>query len=126
MRAPLIVSSLAALATLAFVFAAEAGDAFATYYGNTIIAKNAKGDTERRSLAADHTFVGANTDGTPVKGTWQMKGGDQICYTVTEPAPKAGQANPTCTAFAPHKIGDTWTENRGGESWSVTLQTGGK
>lgn len=126
MRATLIVAGLAALGGFTLVFAAEAGDPFATYYGNTIIAKNAKGDTERRSLAADHSFVGANTDGTPVKGTWQMKGGDQICYTVTEPAPKADQANPACTAFAPHKIGDTWTENRGGESWSVTLQTGGK
>jgi hypothetical protein len=117
-----IAACLATLGVLVNVTAA-AGDPFATYYGNTIIAKNAKGDTERRSLAADHTFVGANIDGTPVKGTWQMKR-DQICYTIAEPAPKTGQVNPTCTGIAPHKIGDTWTETRGGESWSVSLQTG--
>jgi hypothetical protein len=125
MRAPLI-AGLAGASAMALAFAAEASDPFATYYGNTIIAKNARGDTERRSLAADHTFVGATADGASIKGSWRMMGTDRICYTITDPAAKANAANPECTAFTPHKIGDSWTENRGGEAWTVTLQTGGK
>jgi hypothetical protein len=102
----LIAAGIALAATTALAFADD--DMMTSRYGNTVIAKSAKGPEVHLYYNADHTFTGKVIGmNYPLKGTWEMKGGDQVCATY-DPAPP-GMTNPVCSHLDPHKVGDTWT-----------------
>jgi len=82
-------------------------DVMASRYGNTTIAKTAKGHEVHMYYNADHTFTGKVVDvGFDLKGTWTVENG-LLCRTY-DPLPPM-TTNPDCQPVAPEKIGDTWT-----------------
>lgn len=98
----------------AFVFAVPAAafagdDVMASFFGNTVISKNAMSEAHIH-YKADHTFDGSASSmmgSMDLKGTWKIDDKGQLCRTYDTPPP--GVTNPLCTPIAAHKVGDTWT-----------------
>jgi hypothetical protein len=103
---------------------ALAADPLASFYGNTLLAKDKDGNVTKIWYSPDNTFKTAMGD-QQTKGTWEMKG-EEVCVTQTEPAPAADQQNPFCfTESEARKVGDTWTVNDpDGNPITLTLQSG--
>lgn len=55
-------------------------------------------------------------------GTWALNDKGEICRTYNTPVP--GMPNPTCIAWAAHKIGDSWQITVNGRTSEVTLVAG--
>lgn len=109
------------VAFLAFTsFASAAGDPFATYYGNTVVVANAKG--ERSVLInEDGTYSQKLPDGTTATGKWAIDG-DKGCFTADNPAP---DAKPYCVATETHNVGDSWNLTApDGTAEKATLKAG--
>jgi hypothetical protein len=105
-------------------FALAADDVMAGYYGNTVISKGAMGESHIH-YKPDHTFNGSASGmmgSMDLKGTWKIDDKGQLCRTY-ETAPP-GLPNPLCTPVEPHKAGDTWTMQMGGQSRTITLVSG--
>ncbi len=115
---------LAGVAAVLISGAALAADPLATYYGNTVVITDAKGQMGRSLINPDHSFVSYQPDGTPVRGIWETDG-KQICYTVTAPPPPQGQQAPrVCRPLVSHRVGDSWTITQNGQNWTATLRAG--
>jgi hypothetical protein len=101
-----ILGAAALLASTSFVFA---DDIMAGYYGNTVIAKGTLGESHVH-YKADHSFDGSGSSimgKMDLKGTWTLDDKGQLCRTYDTPPP--GVSNPLCTAWAAHKVGDSWS-----------------
>lgn len=116
---------LGAAALLAFSTAALAGDdVMAGYYGNTVVAKGAMGESHVH-YKADHTFDGSASSmlgSMSLKGTWKIDDKGQLCRTYDTAPP--GVPNPLCTPVDPHKAGDSWTMTMGDQKRQVSLVQG--
>lgn len=79
-------------------------------FGNTLVAKNAKGEEAKLWYNADGTFTGKQYDGADSKGTWAQKEDGSICLKRTEPALKADEPAELCAApdTTERKVGDSW------------------
>lgn len=95
----------------------------ATTYGNTLIVKGA-GPESHTHYNADHTFDGIAPEyNYPYKGTWEIAADGRLCRTFNPEVPTV--TNPDCTAFAPHAVGDTWTETTAnGAAATIALVAG--
>lgn len=117
---------LAAAAAMLIAAPAYAGDeAMAGYIGNTVVATGGMAETHAH-YKADHSFdiVGTMMGmSRTYQGTWEFKG-DQLCRTYTGDLPPGLPSNPLCTAWAPHKVGDSWTMTQGGQTRTLTLKAG--
>jgi hypothetical protein len=83
--------------------------AMSSFFGNTVIAKSAMGESHTH-YKADHSFDGSASSmmgSMQLKGTWKFDEKGELCRTYDTAMP--GMPNPLCTAFEPHKVGDTWT-----------------
>lgn len=90
-----------------------AADPMAGYYGNSVVVIDAKGLESHVYYNADHTFTGiAPAYNYKFQGTWELKDG-QLCSTFNPVPP--GVTNPSCSPFAPHVVGDSWTSADGGK-----------
>ena len=117
---------LAFLPGVAAAFAATAAladDPLAVYYGNTIVFSTPKGEMGRQLVNPDHTFISYQPSGLAVKGTWAVNN-NVVCYTRTDPAPRANEQGTVCRPLRPHKVGDSWTINQNGVTMNVTLRAG--
>ena len=103
----LLIGAAAILGATAFAYAGD--DVMANYYGNTVIGKSAMGESHVQ-YSADHTFAGTASSpmgSMALKGTWAVNDKGELCRTYDNPPP--GMTNPLCTAWAAHKVGDSWT-----------------
>lgn len=125
----------ASAVSLGLAFAAD--DPMASYYGKTLVVKDANGSETSVWYSADNTYhsaMGAQT----AKGTWSIKD-NKFCVTQTDPvpaaapgaAPAAGSAGnmaagPACFPVPEaHQVGDTWTvTNPDGSKAALTLKAG--
>jgi hypothetical protein len=119
MRAMLLGAvALALLATAPARADDAASDPMAGYYGNTVVVIDAKGLESHTYYNADHTFTGvAPAYSYHYQGTWELNDG-QLCSTFNPVPP--GITNPSCSPFAPHAAGDSWTSSDGGKGSLVT------
>jgi hypothetical protein len=102
--------ALAAVAVLMSAGIAHA-DPFAGMYGNTVAITAPDGSKSTAYVNADMTWEQHMANGTVMKGTYAWKDAGTVCFTLTDPAPKPGDAAPNCSAIpADHKAGDTWTQ----------------
>ena len=105
---------------------AFAGDDIMTgYYGNTVISTGGMAEVHTH-YKADHSFdvVGSMMGmSRSYKGTWEIKG-DQLCRTYVGDPPPGLPSNPFCTAWAAHKVGDSWTMSSNGQSRNLTIKAG--
>jgi hypothetical protein len=101
-------------------------DPFAGLYGNTVTITGPDGTKSTAYVNADMSWEQHMADGTVAKGTYTWKDAGTVCFTVTDPAPKSGDATPSCSPVpADHKIGDTWTEtSTKGQTLSYTVTAG--
>jgi len=116
---------LAAAAALFVSTAANAGDAFAVAYGNTVTQTFADGTRMTTYVNPDHTWeqhVGSKT----VKGTYAWKDDTHVCFTVTDPVPTDPTKATGCNEIkGDHKVGDTWTEQTpDGKSITMAITAG--
>jgi hypothetical protein len=116
---------LAASAALSLSTAAiAADDIMANYYGNTVIGKSAMGQSHTH-YRANHTFDAAmsNEQGSmDTAGTWAINDKGELCRTYTTPVP--GMPNPSCVAWAAHKVGDSWQITVNGRTSEIALVAG--
>lgn len=98
---------LAAAAAVAFALPAAADDdPMATYYGNTLVLIDYKGNETHTYYSADHTFDGAvMATGAHYAGTWEVADG-KICHTFDPPLPDT--PNPKCNKLVRLHVGQTW------------------
>jgi len=111
------------------VFAASptwaADDAMTNFYGNTVVSTGGIAEVHTH-YRPDHSFdMVASRMGfsRTFKGTWAIDGKNNLCRTFVGDVPP-DTANPLCTPFAPHKIGETWTMNVSGSTRTITLKAG--
>jgi hypothetical protein len=101
--------ALAAAAVLMSAGIAHA-DPFAGMYGNTVAITAPDGTKSTAYVNADMTWEQHTANGAVMKGTYAWKDAGTVCFTLTDPAPKPGDA-PSCSPVSgDHKAGDTWTE----------------
>lgn len=115
--AAILVSSHAAIA---------ADDPMASYYGNTVISKGSNGESHthyKKGGTLDATLSGM-MGSINLTGTWKLDDKGQLCRTYDNLPPMLQIPNPLCTAFTPHKVGDTWTITMGGQPRTVSLVAG--
>ena len=118
----LLLTASLALALSSSLFAAD--DIMANYYGNTVIAKSAAGES-RIHYKADHTFdasLSSSQGSMDAAGTWAIDDKGELCRTYSTPVP--GLPNPLCYAWAAHKIGDNWQVALGGRTAELSLVAG--
>lgn len=102
---------------------ALAAEPLASFFGNTLIVKDAKGE-RKMWYKPDHTFNGSAPGGRTFAGTWSVKG-DQLCSIRTEPAPEPGHGEWCRPLPGDKKPGDTWEgKNRQGEPVTFSLMAG--
>ena len=113
----------AAVAALAVSTAAQA-DPLAGAYGNTITITQDDGTKFTAYFNADKTWE-EHHGATVVKGTFEFKDNNQLCKTITAPAPADPAKATSCEVAQDHKIGDTWTETSpNGKSITITITAG--
>ncbi|HWA91483.1 MAG TPA: hypothetical protein VG889_15710 [Rhizomicrobium sp.] len=121
MRTFLIAAAAAVLCTPAL-----AGDeAMASLYGNTLVSTGGMSEVHSH-YRADHSFdmVGSMMGMSKTfKGTWALDGKGNLCRTFDGEVPP-NTANPLCTSFVEHKVGDTWTMEANGQTRTITLKAG--
>jgi hypothetical protein len=100
---------LAAAAVLMSAGIAHA-DPFAGMYGNTVTITGPDGTKSTAYVNADMTWEQHAAGGAVMKGTYTWKDAGTVCFTLTDPAPKSGDATNCSPVPADHKVGDTWTE----------------
>jgi hypothetical protein len=122
MRRILIAASVLGLCA-GPAFAAD--DIMAGFYGNTAISTGGALEVHTH-YKADHTFdfsASAMIMHVTGKGTWKIDASGQLCRDIENPP--AGVPNPSCSAIAPHKAGDTWTmTQKDGSTRTITLKAG--
>jgi hypothetical protein len=99
-------------------------DPMAGYYGNTVIATSAMGESHIH-YKADHTVDGTLSSmmgSFNIKGTWAIDDKGQLCRTFEQVPP--GMPNPTCLPLEAHKPGDTWTVSVNGQSRTLSMKAG--
>jgi len=119
----IVVAATAAILLAAPAFAGD--DLMAGYFGNTVVATGGMAETHAH-YRADHSFdvVGSMLGmSRTFKGTWELKG-DQLCRTYVGDLPPGLPANPFCTKWEPHKVGDSWTMTANGQTRNLTLKAG--
>jgi hypothetical protein len=119
------ISIAAGVLALAAAPAVAADDIMANTYGNTVISTGGIAEVHTH-FRADHSFdMTASTilGSRSFKGTWALDGKGNLCRTFVGDAPP-NTANPLCTPFAPHKVGETWTATANGQTRTVTLKAG--
>jgi hypothetical protein len=117
-------SFLAPIAISLSFSAFAADDQMANYYGNTVIGKSALGQSHTH-YRADHTFdaaLSSDQGSMDTDGTWALNDKGEICRTYNTPVP--GFPNPSCIAWAAHRIGDTWQITVNGRTTEVSLVAG--
>jgi len=113
------------IAALAAGPAAAADDVMANLYGNTVVSTGGVAEIHTHHRA-DHSFdMVASRMGMSrtFKGTWAIDAKGTLCRSFVGDAPP-DTPNPLCIAFAPHKVGDTWTLEMNGSSRTMTLKAG--
>jgi hypothetical protein len=83
-------------------------DPFAAMYGNTLTITDS-GQTAKAFVNQDMTWEEHLANGAVLKGTYAWKDAGTVCFTLTDPAPKPGDA-PLCVPMAAHNVGDTWSD----------------
>jgi len=82
-------------------------DVMTSRFGNTTVARTAKGHEVHFYYNPDHTFTGRVVDVSyDLRGTWVVENG-QLCRNYNPLPPMT--TNPDCQTVAAEKIGDTWT-----------------
>jgi hypothetical protein len=116
------------VAAAAFLMSAGVAhaDPFAGMYGNTVTITGPDGSKSTAYVNADMTWEQHTANGAVMKGTYAWKDAGTVCFTLTDPAPKAGDAAPNCSPVpAAHKAGDTWTETGPkGETMTYSVTVG--
>lgn len=117
---------LAGAALLALCGAAQATDAYASFYGNTVTTTGANGAKVISYVNADMTWEQHRPDGTVIKGTYTWKDATTACFTQTDPAPKSPDQAGQCLANqTAHNVGDTWSvAGMDGKPVTVSLTAG--
>ena len=101
-----VLAAAAFLASTGFAYA----DPFAGMYGNTVTITAPDGTKSTAYVNADMTWEQHMAGGAVMKGTYTWKDASTVCFTMTDPAPKAGDT-PNCSPVSgDHKAGDTWTQ----------------
>jgi hypothetical protein len=116
---------LAAAAAILLSTAAHA-DPFATAYGNTVTQTGPDGSKVVMYVNADGTWERHTADGKIMKGTFAWKDDHTACFTLTDPAPPAGQPASGCNEIkGTHAVGDSWTDtDPKGNVYTMTLTAG--
>ena len=114
---------LTAAAALVVTTAAQA-DPLAGAYGNTITVTQDDGVKFTAFFNPDKTWE-EHHGATVIKGTFELKDNNQLCKTITNPAPVDPAKATSCEVAADHKVGDTWTETSpNGKQISITITAG--
>lgn len=117
----LVFSALALLASAGLAHA----DPFASMYGNTVTITAPDGAKSVAYVNQDMTWEQHLPSNAVLKGSYAWKDAQTVCFTQTDPAPKAGDP-PVCSGGqADHKVGDTWTlTGNDGKTSTLTLTAG--
>lgn len=115
---------LAAAAALLMTGTAQA-DGFANMYGNTVTITTPDGKTAKAYVNQDGSWEQHMADGSVLKGTFAWKDASNVCFTMTDPAPKPGTP-PGCSKIDDHKVGDTWTEKEDDGATTTYSLTAGR
>lgn len=117
-------SMFAALAATALMATpAFAEDPLMGSYGNTVTITNAKGEVTRLFVNEDKSYEAKLPGDVLHKGTWAIEG-DQICFTLVDPAPPA-DAKPVCGLVeGGRKAGDTWETGEGDQKVTIAITAG--
>lgn len=98
-------------ASLLVVAQIARADPFEDMYANTATSTGPNGKTTLYYFNKDGTFENHFPSGRVIKGTFIWKDSRTACFTVTDPAPKAGESATSCRAFpVTHHVGDSWIE----------------
>lgn len=101
--------------------AAQAGDAFAVAYGNTVTQTMPDGSKTIIYVNADKTWE-QHMGGKVMKGTYSWKDDTHACFTMTDPAPADLSKATNCNEIkGDHKVGDTWTETMADGKTAITM-----
>jgi opacity protein-like surface antigen len=101
---------LATAAFFALAGAAQAADAYASMYGNTVTITGADGAKTTTFVNQDMTWEQHAADGKVVKGTYAWKDAATACFTQTDPAPASPDKATTCLPNqTAHNVGDSWS-----------------
>lgn len=105
---------------------AHAEDLFAIAYGNTVTQTAPDGTKRITYVNADKTWEQKMPDGTVLKGTYAWKDASNVCFTLTDPAPKDPAQATNCNKIeGNHKLGDTWTEKgEDGQDYTMSITAG--
>ena len=115
----------AAVAVALSTIAASA-DPLAPGYGNTVTQTMADGSKIVIYVNEDKTWEQHLSNGTVLKGTFEEKDNDMVCFTVTDPPPASPDKATNCNAIkGDHKVGDTWTETApSGQTITMAITAG--
>src|SRR6185312_8470016 len=98
----------AAVAAGALLSGAAYANPFDAAYGNTVTQTLPDGSKLVIYVNADKTWEQHQANGTVVKGTFEWKDATNVCFTVTDPAPKDPTKATNCNEVkGDHKVGET-------------------
>jgi hypothetical protein len=122
-----MIKFLSTLSVVVFATAPAwaADDVMANFYGNTVISTGGIAEIHTH-YRPDHSFeMIASRLGfsRTFKGIWAIDAKNNLCRTFVGDVPP-DTANPLCTPFTQHKIGETWTLDVNGSKRTVTLKAG--
>ena len=101
---------LFAAVALGFATMAQAEDAYAPMYGNTLHITAPGGTKTFIYVNPDMTWEEHLTDGTVMKGTYYWRDAKHACFITLQPPPRKSGEPPVCVVpEARHKVGDVWT-----------------
>jgi hypothetical protein len=119
-------ANIFAAAMFAIAATAAQADPFEGLYDNTATSTGPDGKGYTYYINKDGTFEGHFPSGRTIKGTYAWKDAATACFTVTDPAPAAGENATNCRPFPEtYHAGDSWTEKDAqGMTFTNTITAG--